>query len=528
MRILVSDKVAPEGLDILKGGDEFEVVYDPDITPERLAEEIGGYDALVVRSGTQVTREMLKNSGRLKVIGRAGVGVDNIDVEAATERGIIVMNTPEANTLSTAEHTIAMILALARKIPTADRTMKQGEWAKKSITGSELYGKTLGVLGLGKIGGEVALRMRAFGMRILGYDPFVTEAAGEKMGVRVTEIDEICREADVITVHTPLNKATRGIINAERIATMKPTVMLINCARGGIIDEESLISALADGRIGGAALDVFTTEPLPKDHPFRKLPNVVLSPHLAASTTEAQEKVTREVAQAVVEMLRGGPPRNALNAPSIDPGELERLGPVLILAEKMGRFASQFCPAPVEKLELLYSGRKAEYPLAAMTSAFLKGYLQPHVDINVNDVNALFLARSRGIEVVESRSTESHDYAGLITANIHSANGERNSISGTRFRDKDPRLVIINDKHFDVKPDGNLIVIHNRDVPGIVGSVGTLLGEHKINIADMTVGRTEGGNEAITVINVDEDVPPAVIEELQSLPNILSAQLIVV
>ena len=530
IRILVSDPLTPEGIDLLSNDGKFEVVDKPGLSESQLAEMIGDFDALVIRSGTTVTREILKNSGRLKIIGRAGVGLDNVDVAAATERGVIVMNAPAGNTISTAEHTISMMLALARMIPTADRTMKAGQWAKKSIKGVELYRKTLGILGLGKIGSEVASRMRAFGMKILGNDPFVTEAAAEKMGVEVAGIDEICRRADIITVHTPLNNETRGLINAERIGLMKPTVLLINCARGGIIDEEALIAALKEDRVGGAALDVFSQEPLPDDHALRGLPNVVLSPHLAASTTEAQEKVTRDIALQMIEALEGGTIRNAVNAPSVDSRELERMAPVLGLAERLGKFVSQFCPMPVECMKILYSGSPAEYPLAPMTSALIKGYLEPQVELSVNYVNALYLAKSRGIEVIESRSSDCDDYAGLITVDARSANGEHNSISGTLFHGRDPRLVVINDKHFDVKPEGNLIVIQNRDVPGIVGSVGVALGKANINIADMTWGRADSGrgSDAITVLNVDDEVTPEVIDELRALPNIISVQLITV
>ncbi|MBI1784704.1 phosphoglycerate dehydrogenase [Candidatus Sumerlaeota bacterium] len=525
-RILISDPLTPDGIEILQNGGKFEVVNEPTITPEKLAEVIGGFDALAIRSRTNVTADILKNSGNLKVIGRAGVGLDNVDIAAATERGIIVMNTPEGNTLSTAEHTCSMMLSLVRKIAQADRLMKQGEWPKKSLTGVELYGKTLGVLGLGKIGREVAKRMKSFGMEILGFDPFVNASAAEKMGIKLGEVDEICAQADIITVHTPLNKDTKGLIDARRIAMMKPGILLVNCARGGIMDESALLEGLRIGKIAGAALDVFESEPLPKDHPFRSLENIVMTPHLAASTTEAQEKVTRDVAQQIVEFLEGGMIRNAVNAPSLDPRELDRLKPVLNLAERIGKFVSQYCSNPVTRLEVRYSGTAAEYPLAPLTTAAVKGYLSPHGDVAVNFVNAMYLAKSRGIEVVESSSSDSFDYAGLITVAAESANGERNSISGTLFHSRFPSLVIINGKHLNVTPQGNLIVIQNNDVPGIVGSVGTLLGNAKINIADMTWGRNTPGGEAITVLNVDSDVSPEVVEGLKALPNILSVKVI--
>lgn len=527
-RILVSDKLSDEGIEILKNGGKFEVVVQPDISMEELGKVLGEFDGLAIRSRTHVTGEMLNNSGRLKVIGRAGVGLDNVDINTATEHGIIVMNTPEGNTLSTAEHSVSMILSLVRRIPHADRTMKEGKWAKKSITGVELYGKTLGVLGLGKIGREVAKRMKAFGMRILAFDPFVTPAAAEKLGIEMASVDEICERADIITVHTPLTSETKGIINAARMKKMKPGVLLVNCARGGIIDENDLVEALQNGKVAGAALDVFTEEPLPADHPLRTLDNVVLTPHLAASTTEAQEKVTRDVAQQIVEVLEGGMIRNAVNVPSIDPQELERLAPVLELCERLGKFASQYCPAPVERIEVLYSGGIAEVPPAPMTTAVIKGYLKPQVTSNVNEVNAHHLASSRGIEVVESRSEDRSEFVSLITLYVKSANGEENSISGRLFYNRDPRLVLINEKHCEIRLQGNMIVIQNRDIPGIVGSVGTLLGERKINIAHMNWGRVAPGHDAITVLNVDDEIPNEVIEELRSLPNIISVQRIVI
>lgn len=528
IRILISDQLTEEGVQILQNGGKFEVVDDPAITMEKLAEVINGFDGLAIRSRTNVTADVLKNSGRLKVIGRAGVGLDNVDVPVATEKGIIVMNTPEGNTLSTAEHTVSMMLSLSRKIPQADRLMKQGEWPKKSLTGVELHGKTLGVIGLGKIGREVAKRMKSFGMEILGYDPFLNESAAEKLGITLADVDTIAQKSDIITVHTPLNKDTKGIIDARRLAMMKKTALIVNCARGGIVDEAALLDALQKKTIAGAALDVFEQEPLPKDHPFRALDNAVITPHLAASTTEAQDKVTRDVANQIVEALEGGMIRNAINAPSLDPQELERLRPVIALAERLGKFASQFCPCPASKLEVRFSGTAAEYPITPLTTAAVKGFLSPFGNVAVNFVNARYLAKSQGIEVIESSSSDALDYAGLITVEVHSANGERNSISGTLFHSRFSRIVVINGKQITAAPEGNMIVIENRDVPGIVGSVGTLLGSRKINIADMTWGRNTPGGDAITVLNVDSEVSDKVVEELKALPNILSVRVIVV
>lgn len=526
LRILVADKLTDEGVEILRNGGEFEVVNDPEITPEKLAETLGEYDALAIRSRSRVTREALANAGRLRVVGRAGVGLDNVDIEAATERGVIVMNTPDGNTLSTAEHTVSMMLSLARKIPRADREMKAGGWPKKSLTGMELAGKTLGVIGMGKIGREVAHRMRAFGMNILVYDPFLNETAADKLGVRLADVDEICREADLVTVHTPLNKDTRGIVDARRLATMKPTALVVNCARGGIIDEAALLEALQAGRIGGAALDVFEEEPLPRDHPFRALENVVLTPHLAASTVEAQDKVTKDVAEQIVEVLKGGVIRNAVNAPSLDPRELEAMAPALSLCERLGRFAAQYCPTPATRIEVQCSGTAADYDARALATAVVKGFLAPMGEATVNYVNARHLAKGRDMEVVESRSSDAGDYRGLINVLVESADGTRSSIAGTLFHGKFPRIVTIDGKRLTALIEGRMIVIHNRDLPGIVGSVGTALGDHGINIADMSWGRTAAGGEATTVINVDQEVTPQVLEVLRGVPNVLSVRTI--
>lgn len=526
-RILVSDKISDEGLAILQQSG-FEVVYKPDISHEDLAKEIADYDALVIRSRTNVTADVLQNAKRLKIIGRAGVGLDNVDVNTATKMGIIVMNTPGGNTISTAEHTMAMLTSLARMIPQADRSMKEGKWDKKKFVGVELFRKTLGVIGLGRIGSEVAKRALAYGMRVLAYDPFISAEVAKKLGVHPSTVEEICKEADFITVHVPLNDQTRNLIDKAQIEMMKPTVRLINCARGGIINEQALLEALQSGRVAGAALDVFTEEPLPADHPFRKLDNVVLTPHLGASTSEAQEGVAKEVAEQIVDALSGRVIRNAVNAPSVDPAILEQLRPYVELARRMGKFMAQFVTKPIRVFRVYYSGSVLDYPTAPVTTAALVGYLEPISESTVNFVNAGPIAHERGIEVVELKSTELHGYANLITVEVEGEDGSKNWLGGTLFTRDRARIVVINDKSFDVVPEGNLIVIENRDVPGIVGSVGTLLGKHGINIAQMTWGRTEAGKDAITVINVDQEVPREVLNELASLPNILSARLIVI
>jgi D-3-phosphoglycerate dehydrogenase len=525
-KILVSDSLSKEGLKILENDGNFQVDYLPDITPEELVERIVDYDALVVRSRTRATAEVLRAGKNLKVVGRAGVGLDNVDLAVATERGIIVMNTPGGNTISAAEHTMSLIMGLARQIPEADRSMKEGKWEKKKLNGTELRHKVLGIVGLGRIGREVAKRAQAFEMRVIGYDPYVSPEVIARLGVESASLEDLMKASDVITVHTPVTDETRSLIGAEEIKKMKPEVWLINCARGGIIDEMALAEALKAGRIGGAALDVFEKEPLPADHPLRSCPNIILTPHLGASTKEAQHSVALEIAEQIVDALTGKMIRNAANAPSIDPEIWALMRPYLSLAEKMGKFESQLCTSRVKRLTAQFSGGLLDFPLSALTTAVVKGFLEPTADDTVNYVNAMPKAKSIGMEVVESKTSSPYQYTNLITVIAEMENGETNTVSGTLFAPDMPRLVIINDKRFDAYPEGNMIVIENRDVPGIVGSVGTLLGKHKINIAQMTWGRTDHNQEAMTVINVDEPVSPQILEEISRLPNIKSARLI--
>ena len=530
MRILISDKMSPEGLAHFTGHTGFEMVYNPEITMEELAETIGEFDALVIRSRTQVTAAILAKPGKLKVIGRAGAGVDNVDLDSATARGIIVMNTPGGNTISTGEHAISMLFALARRIPFADKTMHEGKWEKKSIVGVEMFGKTLGVIGLGKIGREVAARMQAFGMDILGYDPFLTTETAEKLGIELADIDTICERADMITIHCPLNSETRDLINEERLGKMKPSMLLVNCARGGIVDEEALCAALSSKKIAGAALDVFSTEPLPADHALRGLENIVLTPHLAASTNEAQEKVARAIAIQIREALSGEMIRNAVNAPSVDAKTYAKMKPVLDLCERMGRFASQFAKqSATTNIDVIYSGTATEHPQAPLTTALVQGFLECNLSETVNQVNAMMLAKNQGIKISETRSEESDDvYSGLITVKTTRESGETTEVSGTLFQSRFPRLVSVNKRRIDAIPDGQMLVLENRDVPGIIGSVGTCLGKHGINIAAMNWGRLKEGGDAMTVLNMDQPIPADVLKELLGLPNVLSAANIVI
>lgn len=525
-RILVSDSLSDEGLNILKSAG-FQVDHKPEISQEDIAKEIENYDALVIRSRTTVTPEIIKNGKNLKVVGRAGVGLDNVDVATATQHGVIVMNTPGGNTVSTAEHTMAMLTSLARSIPQADRSMHEGRWDKKKFVGVELFGKTLGICGMGRIGSEVVKRALAYGMKVLAYDPFINEEAVKRLGVTKATVDEICQNADFITVHSPLNAQTRNLLNKERFAMMKKGVRVLNCARGGIVDEQALLEGLQNGTVAGAALDVFEVEPLPADHPFRSMDNVIMTPHLGAATSEAQEGVAREIAEQIVEVLQGKMIRNAINAPSVDPAILDQLKPFIDLARRMGRFMSQFVCSPARALRVYYSGSVLDYPVASVTNAALIGFLEPMTEGSVvNFVNAGTIAKDRGIEVIEQTSSKLYNFANLITLEVECEDGTKNFIGGTLFTKDNPRIVVVNDKFFDVVPEGEMIVIENKDVPGIIGSVGTVLGKHNVNISQMTWGRTLPGSDAITVINVDQPVSEDMIKEIEKLPNIISARTI--
>ena len=523
-KILVSDKVSEDGLAVFqKAG--IAVDYLPEITQDEIKARIHEYAGWVIRSRSRATADIIQRATNLKVIGRAGVGVDNVDTAAATRQGIIVMNTPGGNTTSTAEHTISMMLSLARKIPQAHASMKAGQWDKKSFTGVEMAGKTLGIFGLGRIGQEVAKRMRAFEMHILGYDPFLSEERMRQLGIEACTVDQICERADFLTIHTPLSAETKDLINATRLSKMKKTARLVNCARGGIVNEEALLDALQKNRIAGAALDVFAAEPLPEDHPFRKLDNMVITPHIAASTVEAQENVTIQVAEQVVDVIKNNTVRNALNAPSVDPELLPVLGPYMVLAEKLGSFISQYRRGRAVRLSVRYSGSILKYAVNAVTTGAVVGFLKPTAEGPVNFVNALQIMKDRGIELEEIKQSEAYHYENLITIIVTSEDGTKNRISGTLFTAKHPRIVMLNDKHFDAVPEGNIVVIENRDVPGIIGRVGTLFGNLHINIGERPGGRVDDGT-AMTLINVDTDLDETVLDQVRGLQDILSVDLI--
>ncbi len=513
-KVLVSDLLSQQGLDVLINSGDFKVDVALELTHEELLERIAEYDALLIRSDTRVTAEVVEAAKRLKVIGRAGVGVDNIDLAAATRHGILVVNTPEGNTIAAAEHTITLLLALARNIVPAGISLKKGTWKRSDFIGVELYGKVLGTVGLGRIGREVTKRVNAFGMQSIAFDPYITAEAAEKMGVRLVDRETLFQESDYISVHTHLNAETYHSIGDAEFQLMKPTSRLINCARGGIIDEEALYHALKNGKIAGAALDVFEDEPA-TENPLLELDNFLATPHLGASTTEAQEHVAIEVAQQVVNALRDKPVANAVNQPKIDPRMYDILGPYLQLAEKIGSFHAQIVEGQIAAIKIHYSGALFQKEdVTPITVALQKGLLTP-VLTEVNYVNAPFLIKQRGIAVTETKSDSEADFANLMTVTVAT---DRDDIvlAGTTFGRKDIRIVRINQLHLNAMPEGYILLIYNRDQPGMIGLIGTILGEHNINIADMTVGRSRHEEVALTLINVDSPVPRPVIKTLAS------------
>jgi D-3-phosphoglycerate dehydrogenase len=518
-RVLIADAISNEGLAPLYADGRFEIVQKTGLKGEDLARALEDCDAVIVRSATRITAESLARAGRLKVIGRAGVGVDNIDVAAATERGIAVLNAPSGNTISAAELTLALLLALVRRVPAADRSMKAGEWDRKSFNGIELHGKTLGLVGAGRIGGEVARRARAFGMRVVAYDPHVTEERARALDLELMTLDEVLRRADVLSLHVPLTEATAGLIGARELALLRPGAFLVNAARGGVVDEQALYEALAARRLAGAALDVFEQEPLPADHPLRALDNVVLTPHLGAATREAQQNVAIEIADAVRAALVEGDYSHAVNAPAIGGEEMRRLQPLLDLAGRLGRLAAALADGPVRRVDVRYGGT-AEKPLQPLSASALVGVLADVVGPGaVNFVNALHLAAARGIQVKQIRLGSSGPYAEYIELRLEGAGGEMR-VAGALLAKGYPRVVRLGEYHVDVVPRGSLVVLRNRDVPGVIGRVGTVLGNAGINIAEYHQSRIEAGGAALAAIGVDGKLGPDVMDTLRALPEV--------
>lgn len=524
MKILIADPLSDQGVEILRKEEDIHVELNTGLSHEELIECIGQYDALIVRSGTDVTPEVIGAADRLKIIGRAGVGVDNVDVRAATRRGILVVNTPGANTVSAAEHTMTLILALSRNIAPANISLRGRKWERRKFMGVEVYGKTLGIMGLGRIGTEVARRALAFGMNVMAADPYISPDHAARLDIRLVEAPEIIEKADYISVHLPLTKETRHLLGEKEFAAMKDGARVINCARGGIYDEKALYKAIVSGKLAGAALDVYEDEP-PLDNPLLKLDSVLSTPHLGASTMEAQVNVAVEVAHQVLDALKGLPVRNAVNMPPISPADAEKIGPYVELAEKMGRLQGQLVAGHVTEVCIDYSGEVGEHATSMISIALQKGLLERFLGETVSYVNAPLIARERGIKVVETKSSVVEGFSSLISVTVKTDRGEKR-VAGTIFGTKDGRIVRVDDYHVDVVPQGYMLVISNQDRPGVMGILCTLLGECGINIAAISLGRKKLGGEAVVILSLDSIVPDEVMDRIRALDDIWEARLV--
>ncbi|MBT8339319.1 MAG: phosphoglycerate dehydrogenase [Desulfatitalea sp.] len=518
MKILVSDNLGEAGVKMFQEAEGIEVDVKTGLSPEDLQAIICDYDALCIRSATKVTEALLDAAPKLKVVGRAGIGLDNVDIPAATKRGIVVMNTPTGNVITTAEHAIAMMMALTRNIPAGTASLKTGRWDKKKLSGHELYQKTLGVIGYGKIGAIAADRARGLRMRVIVYDPFVTPEKIESDGFEAVSLQTLYQQSDYITVHVPKLKTTANLINKDAFEQMKPGVMLINCARGGIVNEADLYEAITAGKVAGAALDVFETEP-PGQIPLMELDQVICTPHLGASTKEAQTNVAVMVAEQIIAYLTTGTIVNAVNVPSVTGEALEKVGPYIKLAEQMGCLQAQLIAGAPKEVVVEYYGDFKGIDLSPVTTALLKGLLAPMVSDLVNFVNAHVLANDRGIKVSEATIAGHEEYTQLITVRVKTHEGE-NVVSGTIFGKEDTRIVRINTFRLEMIPLGHMALIYNLDIPGSIGEIGTVLGKHSINIARMQVGQEEGGERNIIFLCTDTAMPPEVIEELRALRTV--------
>lgn len=523
-RVLICDKLEASGLDLLRECG-VEVDNRPGLKGEELKAALQAAEGCIVRSGTKITAELLARPGKLRAIARAGVGVDNIDVPAATRHGVVVMNTPGGNTVSAAEHTIALMLALARQIPAADASMKAGKWERNKFMGSQLAGKTLGVIGLGRIGREVARRAAAFDMQVLGFDAFIKPEKAAELGLTVCiSVDELLPQCDFLSVHAPLNEETRNLIDRPQLARLKRGCRLINVARGEIFNEEALADALADGTLAGAALDVFSQEPLPADSPLLKAPNIITTPHLGASTLEAQDAVAREAAQLLIDYLSRGVVQYAVNTAAVDRAELESLKHFIDIARRLGILHSQLAKGNMQTATLLCRGDIANRTTRLLTSSFAAGLMKYRQD-SVNVVNAELLARERGIELIEAKSPRGGDFGSSVQAEV-TTDKETLVAVGTLFGNQWLRLVQLGPYRLDAYLDGVLVVVTHRDQPGLIGHIGTVFGKHAVNIAHMAVGRREAGGEAIAVLNVDTVPPDAALAEVMKHEHMLSVQVV--
>lgn len=514
-KILISDPLSEDGIFPLREADNIEVIVETGLSKEALLSKIKEADGLLVRSQTQVTREVIEHAHHLKVIARAGVGVDNIDLDAATENGIVVVNAPDGNTNSAAEHTMAMIMSLARNIPQAYLSIKEKKWDRKSYVGVELRGKTLGIVGLGRIGAEVAKRAKGQRMNVIAYDPFFSEEKAEAMGIGYGTLDEVLEAGDFITVHTPLLKETRHIINKDAFAKMKDGVRIINCARGGIINENDLYDAVVSGKVAGAALDVFEEEPA-VDHKVLTLPQVIATPHLGASTVEAQENVAIDVSHDVVRILSGGLARNPVNIPSVPRDVMRKIEPYFYLSEKLGLFLAHMTEEAISEININYSGDLTALQIAPLTQNTLKGLLSRYLGTHVNNVNAAYLAERKEITVHENKTSAARGFTNLITVEVITKNTTK-KIAGTLLNGLGARIVKVDGYSMDVVPEGHLILVHHQDQPGAIGRVGSLLAENNVNIATMQVGREHIGGSAIMMLTIDRPLTPEELNQIRDM-----------
>lgn len=523
MKVLISDSLSPEGIEVLTRND-IQADLKTNLSNEEIIDCISEYDGLIIRSGTQVTAEIIEAGKNLQVIGRAGVGVDNIDIDKATEKGIMVLNAPSGNTISAAEHTIALMTCMARNIPAANCSLKSGKWDRNLFMGVELYNKTLGVVGLGRVGGEVCKRAKAMSMDVIGYDPYITNERAERMGVKLVSLEEIYQQADFMSLHLPKTKTTYHMIGEKELAMMKDSMRIINCARGGLINEEALYQALKSGKIAAAALDVFENEPS-TDSPLLELDNVIVTPHLGASTREAQVNVAVQVVEQVVLALRGEPVITAVNVPSIPPETMEEVKPFIPLMKTMGSFYMQVYNGKIESIEIEYGGDISNFPVSPLTTSFLIGILSVVLNESVNYVNAPLIAKQREIKVKEVKVKSIENFASLITVKIKTTKSEK-TVAGTLFHKNETRIVEIDKFRIDVVPSKYMLVTTYIDKPGVIGRVGTMLGENDINIAGMQVGRQSIGGEAVMVLQVDNPMEDELLKKLESIDAILTTRFV--
>jgi D-3-phosphoglycerate dehydrogenase len=522
MKVLISDNLHKDGIAIFEQHPNIDVVARPGMSPEELREQIKDADALAIRSATKVTAELIDAAPRLKVVGRAGTGLDNVDIAYASKKGIVVMNTPGGNTITTAEHAISLMLSLARNVPQAALSMREGKWEKKKFQGMEIFNKVLGVIGLGRIGSVVAERGLGLKMRVLGYDPYITKESAAAKGVELVSLDELLARSDFITLHIPKTKETAKILDRQAFQKMKPGVKIINCARGGLVDEQALLEALKEGRVAGAALDVYETEPPGSDFALRDLPNVICTPHLGASTEEAQANVSVAICEQILEYLLDGTIRNAVNAPSVSREAMAQLRPYLTLAEALGGFQAQIIEGAITSVTVSYIGEVAKLDTKPLTHSILKGLLFPRVGDEVNYVNAPSVAAARGISVAEEKVEAGEDFTTLIRLTVR-AGMEEGVVAGTIFGKYEPRLVQINKFRLEAIPEGHMLFIYNTDRPGVIGAIGTTIGRHEINIARMTVGQEKERGQNVILLTTDTPVTPECLKAVRDLEHVAMA-----